>query len=70
MDHLKIELTATGDAISAISKATDIAKAIKEDLYLKFPSLNYSLRVHQDSNKQDLIEIIGWVDKSQQSKKQ
>jgi len=56
MTHLKIELSVSGDEITAISQSLDIAKSFKKDLELKLRNGQY-LTIRPESHIQDLIKI-------------
>ena len=56
MNHLQITAKCTGDKITAIAEAQEVAKAWKKQFYLEFQE-GYSIAIRPDSNVQDLIQI-------------
>lgn len=56
MKHLTIILKQSGDLITAVGQALDIAKAINETLYLDL-SCGKTISIHPESYVLDLIEI-------------
>lgn len=56
MEHLEIIANCKGDGITAISSCQKLAKAYQKDIYLNF-SEGFSIKVGQNSDVQDLIQI-------------
>lgn len=68
MEHLEIIANCKGDGITAIAACQKLAKAYGKDIYLNFPN-GFEIKVHHNSEVQDLIQIWMLNNKLHENKK-